>query len=253
MRLPDRLSAFFLEPGAVPLDEALLRLAALRPGGDVDVDAGLALLDGWAATAAGADIEELRDLMYTRLGFRGDVGDYHRAENSYLDQVLQRRQGMPITLAVVLLSLGRRVGVGLVPIGAPGHFLVEDVASGLLLDPFDRAAERDRGDIAARMAALGATVDVGEALAPVTDQAVVVRVLNNLTNTMVQRSTRDLDWVLDIRLAMPLRYQDPRALAALCEQRGRFGRAAELLELLARATERDDLQRRADALRARMN
>lgn len=253
MRLPERLSAFFSEPGSVPLDEALLWVASLRPGATVDIGEHLALLETWAASASSRDVEGLRTLVYDRLGFRGDVDDYHQAANSYLDEVLRRRQGMPITLAVVLLSLGRRIGVELVPIGAPGHFLVKEPVSGSLLDPFDRASEQQPSALAARMATLGAHLDLAEALAPIPDQAVVARVLNNLTNTMVQRSVRDLDWVLDLRLALPMRYQDPRALAALCEQRGRLDRAAEILDLLARATERQDLSRRADALRARLN
>ena len=253
MRLPDRLSAFFHQPGEVPLDEAMLWLASLRPDAEVDVDRCLAMLDEWAATLAEPSIDELRALVYTRLGFRGDVGDYHQAANSYLYEVLRRRQGMPITLAVVLLSIGRRAGIDLAPISAPGHFLVEHRASSTLLDPFDRATELDRDAMAARMASLGARIDLDEALAPVPDQAVLARVLNNLTNTMVERSNSGLDWVLDIRLAMPLRYQDPRTLASLCEQRGRFDRAADLLELLASATEREDLTRRAHALRARLN
>ena len=253
MRLPDRLTAFFLQPGEVPLDEALLWLASLRPDGDVEVATCLGLLDDWAATISEPTVDALRHLVYTRLGFRGDVGDYHQAANSYLDEVLRRRLGMPITLAVVLMSLGRRVGIDLAPISAPGHFLVEHRATSTLLDPFDHAAEIDRGSMAARMAALGARIDLDHALAPVPDQAVVARVLNNLTNTMVERSNAGLDWVLDIRLAIPLRHQDPRVLAGLCEQRGRFDRAADLLELLAEATERDDLSRRAHALRARLN
>ena len=253
MRFPERLSAFFFDPGSVPLDEALLWVASLRPGATVDIDENLALLETWAASVSSRDVEGLRTLVYDRLGFRGDVDDYHQAANSYLDEVLRRRQGMPITLAVVLLSLGRRIGVELVPIGAPGHFLVKEPVSGSLLDPFDRASEQQPSALAARMATLGAHLDLAEALAPIPDQAVVARVLNNLTHTMVQRSVRDLDWVLDLRLALPMRYQDPRALAALCEQRGRLDRAAEILDLLARATEREDLSRRADALRARLN
>ena len=253
MRLPDRLSAFFSDPGAVPLDEALLWVASLRPGATVNIGEHLALLDNWAETVSSGDIEGLRELVYDRLGFRGDIDDYHQAANSYLDEVLRRRQGMPITLAVVLLSIGRRISVELVPIGAPGHFLVAEPVSGALLDPFDRASEQQQSALAARMAALGAQLDLAEALAPISAQAVVARVLNNLTNTVVQRSVRDLDWVLDLRLALPMRYQDPRALAALCEQRGRLDRAAEILDLLARATEREDLGRRAHALRARLN
>ena len=64
---------------------------------------------------------------------------------------------MPITLAVVLLSLGRRIGVELMPIGAPGHFLVKEPVSGSLLDPFDRASEQEPSALAARMATLART------------------------------------------------------------------------------------------------
>ena len=124
MRLPVRLSAFFSDPGVVPLDEALLWVASLRPGATVDVGENLALLDTWAETTSSSDVEGLRVLVYDRLGFRGDIDHYHQPANSYLDDVLRRRQGMPITLAAVLLSLGRRIGVELAPIGAPGHFLV---------------------------------------------------------------------------------------------------------------------------------
>ncbi|MEK9636876.1 MAG: transglutaminase family protein, partial [Acidimicrobiaceae bacterium] len=98
MRLPVRLSAFFSDPGVVPLDEALLWVSSLRPGASVDIGEHLRLLDTWAETAPSSDVEGLRVLVYDRLGFRGDVDDYHQPANSYLDEVLRRRQGMPITL-----------------------------------------------------------------------------------------------------------------------------------------------------------
>ena len=139
-------------------------MASLRPGATVNIGEHLALLETWAASVSSRDVEGLRTLVYDRLGFRGDADDYHQAANSYLDEVLRRRQGMPITLAVVLLSLGRRIGVELVPIGAPGHFLVKEPVSGSLLDPFDRASEQQPSALAARMATLGEHHDLAEAL-----------------------------------------------------------------------------------------
>ena len=81
MRLPVRLSAFFSDPGVVPLDEALLWVASLRPGASVDIGEHLRLLDTWAETAPSSDVEGLRVLVYDRLGFRGDDTDVRATAN----------------------------------------------------------------------------------------------------------------------------------------------------------------------------
>ena len=73
-----------------------------------------------------------------RLGFHGNPREYYDPENSYLDSVLRRRQGIPITLAVVYLALGDRVGIPVQPIGFPGHFLVRvGEPEGVYVDPFE--------------------------------------------------------------------------------------------------------------------
>jgi regulator of sirC expression with transglutaminase-like and TPR domain len=71
-------------------------------------------------------------------GFRGNPRDYYDPENSYLDSVLKRKQGIPITLAVVYVALGERINIPIVPIGFPGHFLVRVGADdGVYVDPFE--------------------------------------------------------------------------------------------------------------------
>lgn len=73
-----------------------------------------------------------------KLGFRGNPRDYYDPENSYLDSVLQRRQGIPIALAVVHIAIGERVNIPVVPIGFPGHFLVRvGDGAGVYVDPFE--------------------------------------------------------------------------------------------------------------------
>ncbi|MEM9465350.1 MAG: transglutaminase-like domain-containing protein [Actinomycetota bacterium] len=249
---PGRLLDFFAAPNRVGLDEALLTLAACRPGTHVDVGGRLAELDAWAEAIEARSVDALRVLVYDRLDFRGDLQDYHDPANSDLDAVMRRRTGMPITLASVLLAIARRAGIPLEAVGMPGHFLVRDPIAGDYLDPFDRARPQPASALHARMQHLGLRL-APDQLAEIDDRLIVTRVVNNLTNSYLQRDTRSLDWLIDLRLALPLEHQDARALVALCEQRGRFAAAADILERLATAAEGDGSRRRAHALRARLN
>ena len=91
-----------------------------------------------------ARIVALTDYVYGALGFSGDRERYEDPRNSFLHDVLERRSGIPITLAVVLLEVGRRAGVELEGVNFPGHFLVRAPAAGdgqdLLIDPFHDGA-----------------------------------------------------------------------------------------------------------------
>lgn len=73
-----------------------------------------------------------------RHGFVGNRKEYQDAENSYLDSVLKRRTGIPISLAAVYIAVAERVGMPIAPISFPGHFLVRvGRGDGVLVDPFD--------------------------------------------------------------------------------------------------------------------
>ena len=79
--------------------------------------------------------------------FAGDGDDYHHPRNSLLHEVLARRVGMPITLSVVAIEVGRRLGVPIRGVGLPGHFVIRDKQSGTFADPFGaRCALRRGGD-----------------------------------------------------------------------------------------------------------
>src|SRR5438128_10865305 len=100
---------------------------------DLDVPSLLARFDGLAAPIARLGLDgmsaeaqalELAHYLYERQGFAGNEGDYYDPRNSLLPDVLERRLGIPITLALVYCEIARRVGVPARGISFPGHFLV---------------------------------------------------------------------------------------------------------------------------------
>ena len=130
------------------LAEAALWLAAEEYPA-LDVAAYLARLDALAAEArpalAGAEscagrVARLNRFLFVECGFRGNREDYYDPRNSYLNEVLERRTGIPISLSAVYLAVGTRVGLDVFGISFPGHFLVKCMcAEGeLVIDPFER-------------------------------------------------------------------------------------------------------------------
>lgn len=244
---------------ALPLDEAALLIAA-HAHPRVDVAAGLDRLDRLAAGVPSPDLDGIRTHLFGPEGFRGNRDDYYDPENSYLDSVLERRLGIPITLSVVLLEVARRVGVGLTGIGMPGHFLVATTAPPLrFVDAFDGGAVLDHAGCAARYAALtgGRPLDPA-ALAPVGPRAILTRMLSNLGGVARQRKDPGLlQWVLELRTAIPSQsVAERRDLAATLASSGRFDEAAAVLEAMADALAvgpDHDLRRQAAGLRARLN
>ena len=116
--------------------------------------------------------------------FRGNVEDYYDPRNSYLNEVLDRRLGIPITLSVVYMEVSRRVGLDVVGIGLPGHFIVEARRGedSLLLDPFHGGAVLTLDDCQQLVAE--SVGDAGgfseEMLEPVSKRQILSRILNNL-------------------------------------------------------------------------
>lgn len=127
-----RFEALLAEP-VIRLDEAALALAAEEYAG-LDVQACLAQLDALAERVkrrvageprAAPLISAVREVLFQEEGFRGNEKDYYDARNSYLNQVLERRLGIPITLSLLFMEVGRRAGLPLAGVGFPGHFLVK--------------------------------------------------------------------------------------------------------------------------------
>lgn len=245
---------------AVALDEAALLIAAHAAPG-LDIAAYRSRLDGLAAGAAAATLDGVTHHLFAVEGFRGNRDDFQDPRNSYLDQVLDRRLGIPITLAVVLMEVGRRRGLPLVGVGMPGHFLVRlEAEPPVIVDPFAGGAVLDVAGCEARFRAVhGAEAPFDESLlVPVGPRAILARMLANLKQVHAARGdAAALEWVLRLRTAVPgVPAQEQVDLADVLAARGRFGEAAAALDrLVPDATEMgaEGLRSRATMLRARLN
>lgn len=244
-----------------PLDEGALLIAAAGTGSDVDT--GLARLDELAAAAHGArgSAAMLADHLFVQQGFAGNTLDYQDPRNSFLPDVMERRLGIPITLGVLMVEVGRRLGVGLHGVGMPGHFLVGiDAEPGAFVDPFHAGAVLDADGCRARFATLQGPRATfrPEYLAPTPTRAVLLRMLTNLRQTYVARRSPDAAWVVTLQLAFPELGPDDRAsIAEVLGSVGAYTDAAAVLDRLADQSDdrsaSDGFARRAVAYRARAN
>ena len=126
-------------------------LVAAENDPSLDVDTEMARLDRWAQEL-GRRIDpswnslqrlaRLRTFMYEDLGFKGDVRGYYSPANSLLHSVMSRRLGIPLTLSIVFMEIGWRIGVPFEGVGFPGHFMVRLTGEpgDLLLDPYNHGA-----------------------------------------------------------------------------------------------------------------
>jgi regulator of sirC expression with transglutaminase-like and TPR domain len=177
----------------------------------------------------------LAEFLSCKRGFRGDPRNYYDPRNSFLNDVLDRRVGIPITLSLLLIEVGRRLGVPLVGIGFPGHFLVgcgpHRRNEYLLLDPFSDGQIVDWAECELRLRALGITFDPEIHLSPVTNREFFARLLHNLKEIYVSR--RDVDRA--IRTVARLTQidsafaEDCRQFADLLIQDGAHGHARKCL------------------------
>jgi regulator of sirC expression with transglutaminase-like and TPR domain len=229
----------------VRLDEAALLVATcVRP---VDVDDGMARLDDLAGGCRGLDAPGVASYLFTEVGFTGDITDYGDPRNSFLDDVITRRRGIPITLSVLMMEVARRVGVGVVGIGMPGHFLVRDEQQhDVFFDPFHRGSRIDRSGAEVQFHAVrGDEQFRSEFLDPVGPRAILSRMLANLQHSFLSRQASAVAPVARMRLTIPgLPAGERHQLATLLGSLGHYDEAAALLERLA-----DDL---GDAQAARV-
>lgn len=134
------------------------------------------------------DALALREWLAGAKHFRGNYEDYYAPENSLLPKVLESRRGIPLTLSMVYLFVARRLGAPLYPIGLPSHFLVRygEEADGIYLDPFNQGSLMTLEDCRRLLNRYGHTLR-GEFLQPVSDHALIERMLRNLVNAYAQR------------------------------------------------------------------
>jgi regulator of sirC expression with transglutaminase-like and TPR domain len=182
----------------IDLAEAALWIAAEEQPG-LDPAPWLARLDEMAdrlrprLEPASCDLERVEALagyLADEVGLRGNAEDYYDPRNSLLNEVLARGLGIPITLALVHMEVGRRAGVPLDGVGFPGHFLLRhSLCPQLLFDPFDRGRPLTQDDCRAMLDRLsgGALAFDPRLLKPAGPRHILIRMLNNLRRIYLHR------------------------------------------------------------------
>ena len=178
-----------------PAQSALALARFVYP--DLDEPGCLAQLDAMSSEVVGSTHLSLRRVISISHGYGGDAVTYHDPDNSFLNRVLKTRLGIPITLSIIWIEVGRRCGIEVEGVGLPGHFLV--YAGGQLCDPF-HGGEAIGGDEAAALVALnlGGPKRLDPSwLAPVDTKSLIARVVRNLEAIYTERADlENLDWVL---------------------------------------------------------
>ena len=122
-------------------------------------------------------------VLFHENGFRGNTEHYTDPLNSFLDQVLARRKGTPLSLSTIYLLVAQRLGIDLEPVGLPGHFMVgcylEDAP--LFIDPFEQGTFRSPGEVFAFLKANKVSPKITD-LAPTPVREVLCRTCRNLVN-----------------------------------------------------------------------
>lgn len=246
-----------LPPDEVPLDEAALLLAAHDH--PVELAGSLAELDRLAADVPGAAAADIAAALFGEGGFAGNTVDYGDPRNSYLDDVLARRLGIPISLSVVMIEVGRRRGVAMYGVGMPGHFLVQAAGQpDVWFDPFHGGRQLDEEGCRHVYEQIQTEPPFTPAMLRAVDaRSILNRMLANLQHTFMRRAPASLPWAVRLRLRIPdLLPGERRQLAGLLGGVGRFLEAAAELDAVAGELEREDaerVRRDAAALRSRAN
>jgi regulator of sirC expression with transglutaminase-like and TPR domain len=231
----------------IDLAEAALLIAA-EEYPDLDVKGYLAQLDELAEAlrsrlAAGVtvqqQIEALNRYLFSELGFRPNPADYYDPRNSFLNDVLDRRIGIPLTLSIVYIEIGRRVGLPLAGVSFPGHFLVRCAVSGgmVIIDPYSGGISLSLEDLCERLKLLKGEEtpteeQVAGMLGPAAKSEVLVRMLRNLKAIYASRGEheRALSCSQRIVLIAPEHVDELRERAALYLQLECFQAAIADLE-----------------------
>lgn len=179
----------------INLAEAALAIAA-EEYTDLDIAGYLARLDEMGATlrrrlrpdiSTGDSIRLLNHYLFEELGFSGNTENYYDPRNSFLNEVIERRLGIPITLSVIYIEVGRRIGLPLHGVSFPAHFLVKCVVreGAILLDPYSKGISLGLDDLVQRLKAWRGGIEpnsemVKNMLASAGSREILARILRNL-------------------------------------------------------------------------
>jgi regulator of sirC expression with transglutaminase-like and TPR domain len=217
------------DDGRIELARACLMIAQdAYPALDVERYLGeierMALrLRGRLPQDAGAEdrVVALNQFLYEDLGYWGNTEDYYDPRNSYLNEVIDRKTGIPITLSVLYMEVGRRIGLPLQGVSFPGHFLVRlRLRRGtLVLDPFSGGAPQSESELRERLqrvippgvadAVRASELPLEQFLEPASNRQILARMLRNLKG--IYRQTDKPESMLDVLNRMLLVAPDASA------------------------------------------
>ncbi|MEO8040405.1 MAG: tetratricopeptide repeat protein [Betaproteobacteria bacterium] len=228
LRISERLSALLDSPeDCICLAEAALLFAESRYPG-LDIKDYLGRIDGFARELRerlGDDSSDtdrlgaLNQYLFQELGFAPDPDNYYDPRNSFLNEVLERRRGIPLSLSIVYISVGRRLGLDLRGVSFPGHFLVKCPVEGgiVVLDPYYGGLSLSLEDLQQRLRdARGGEVSraiVSELLVSAPPREVLVRMLRNLKAIYLKAGQMDealavLEWIVPLAPKEPEELRD---------------------------------------------
>ncbi len=132
-------------------------------------------------------ISMLNEFMFDNLGFHGDADDYYNPRNNFLNIVIDKRSGIPITLSIIYIELAKYIDLELKPVGFPGHFLVK-YSEEMILDPFNGGLLLDIDDL---QDILDTTYGEGVEFIPdylneIDPTNILIRICRNLKNSYTQ-------------------------------------------------------------------
>ncbi len=182
-------------------------------------------------------LRTLNRVMFEEEGFHGNRDDYYDPRNSYLNEVLERRTGIPITLSVIYMEVAQRVGVPVFGVGMPGHFLLKHYdANGqqMFIDPFHRGQllTPDETELQMKQVYGGQLQPRPEFMNAVGKRQILTRMLNNLRSIYISsRQFKKALTMVDLILAIhPRSPEDLRQRALLRYNEGMLRAAAEDLD-----------------------
>lgn len=185
------------------LAEAAL-LIAQEEQPELDIAAYLQRLDALAAevrarvpepSTPAATLARLNELLFQEERLNGNAADYYDPRNSFLNEVLDRKIGIPITLSVIYMEVGRRLGMNIFGVGFPGHFLVKYTGPDgeVILDPFHGGTSLTHEQLAQKLRDMYGEgspflTQIPRLLTPASKREILVRMLRNLKGVYLQKN-----------------------------------------------------------------
>lgn len=207
-----------------------------------------------------ARIQQLNAYFYDELGFAGDKQDYYLPDNSLLNQVIERRRGIPITLAVIYIKLAEAIGLDAYGIGFPGHYLVgvHTEHAEIILDPFDHGNTLNHSQLRNMLQQLthehADDIVLEGNLLPAARSETVVRMLRNLKQIYIEAQKVELalaciEMILSIIPESPDELRDRGMIYQHIEYtQGAISDLTHYLKLVPDAEERNVIEALLDSL-----